>query len=360
MSKNDKTAPTCHAQLKFMSSRINTPVAPRSHAVQGIACVEIGMLFFVLQDVMMKTMLEVHSVWLLILARSIVAVLVLAPLIVILGYPHRLRTPLWPIHLVRGALFASGFSLFYAAFPFMGLAEVSTIFFSAPLFTALLAAVFLRETIGWHRIAALSIGFTGVVIAVNPTASSFSPVAIMPLVCAIFYAAGQVLARQIGDRETSLTVGLWTLAFSGVLILPMGWLVNVVMPLGPEAAHLHFSRPHAALSELPHLFLVGLLGMCGYVLLSRAYQVAPASLVAPFDYTYLPFATILAWWLWQEFPAPNTWAGMALIAAAGIYLGLRELRATRDSDDTALVGEASFTPAAPPIAHLPEDETHSQ
>lgn len=318
------------------------------------------MLFFVVQDVMMKTMLETHSVWLLIFTRSVVSVLVLVPLIVWLGYPHRLRTPLWPIHLLRGALFACGFSLFYAAFPFMGLAEVSTIFFSAPLFTALFAAVFLGETIGRHRIAALTVGFAGVVIAVNPTASGFSPVALLPLVCAIFYAAGQVLARQIGDRESSLTVGLWTLAFSGVLIFPMGWVVNAVLPLGPEAAHLLISMPDATLAELPRLALLGLVGMCGYILLSRAYQVAPASLVAPFDYTYLPIATLLAWWLWQEVPQASTWAGMTLITAAGLYLGLRELRATREGDEPTLVGETAFTPTAPPIPQMPEDETISR
>ncbi|MCR9148039.1 MAG: DMT family transporter [Rhodobacteraceae bacterium] len=341
-----------------MASCITDPVKPRTRALQGIACAEAGMLFFVVQDVMMKTMLETHSVWLLIFTRSVVSVLVLVPLIVVLGYPHRLRTALWPIHLLRGALFACGFSLFYAAFPFMGLAEVSTIFFSAPLFTALLAALFLGETIGKHRIAALTVGFAGVVIAVNPTASGFSPVAVMPLICAVFYAAGQVLARRIGDQESSLTVGLWTLAFSGVLIFPMGWVVNAVFPLGPEAAHLLISVPDLALTELPRLALLGLVGMSGYIFLSRAYQVAPASLVAPFDYTYLPIATVLAWWLWQEVPQTSTWAGMALITAAGIYLGLRELRAT--SDAPALVGETAFTPTAPPIPHLSEDETVSR
>ena len=73
--------------------------------------------------------------------RGVMAVLILGPAIVILGGPHRLLSPLWPLHLARAALFASGFSLFYAAFPFMGLAEVSTIFFAAPLMIAVLASV---------------------------------------------------------------------------------------------------------------------------------------------------------------------------------------------------------------------------
>ena len=99
------------------------------------------MLFFVAQDALMKTLLLTYPIWLLLFARSVLSVGVLTPLILWLGTPHRLLTPLWPLHMLRGLLFAAGFSLFYPAFPFMGLAEVSTIFFSAPLITALLAAV---------------------------------------------------------------------------------------------------------------------------------------------------------------------------------------------------------------------------
>ena len=109
----------------------------------------------------------------LIFTRSIITILVLTPTILILGRPHRLFTPLWPLHLARAALFAFGFSLFFAAFPFMGLAEVTTIFFSVPMMTALLAAIFLNETIGRHRIGALLIGFVGVLIAMNPTGDAF-------------------------------------------------------------------------------------------------------------------------------------------------------------------------------------------
>ncbi|MEO1380750.1 MAG: DMT family transporter, partial [Pseudomonadota bacterium] len=124
-----------------------------SRALQGILCVELGMLVFVAQDALMKYLLPIYSIWLLLFIRSVLATLILVPMILWLRGPHRLLTPLWPLHAIRGALFAVGFSLFYAAFPFMGLAEVSTIFFSAPLLTALFAAVWLKESIGRHRIA---------------------------------------------------------------------------------------------------------------------------------------------------------------------------------------------------------------
>jgi drug/metabolite transporter (DMT)-like permease len=324
----------------------SAPTAP-SHAVQGIICVEVGMLFFVVQDGMMKTMLGLYPVWTLIFARSVVTVLVLVPVILLLGPPHRLLTPLWPLHLARAVLFASGFTLFYAAFPFMGLAEVSTIFFSAPLFTALLAAVWLHEKIGPHRIGALCVGFVGVIVAMNPTSAAFHWIAVFPLLCAVTYAASQVLARKIGERESTLTVGLYTIGFSGVLILPLGWMLNQAVDLGPEFHHLRWAWPLEALAGFDRLALLGFVGMAGYMLLSRAYQVANASLVAPFDYTYLPFATAMAYFLWQEVPSATTLLGMALIVGSGLYIGWREIAAARRRDEPLVVAEAVFVPGNP-------------
>lgn len=330
-----------------------------SRALQGILCVEIAMLLFVGQDAMMKSLLVTYPVWLLIFARSIVTLLVLTPLIWWLGAPHRLLTPLWPLHFLRAFLFASGFSMFYAAFPFMGLAEVSTIFFAAPLFTALMAALFLGETIGPHRSFALATGFIGVLIAMNPGSDSFSPVALLPLFTAVTYAMSQIIARRIGDRESTLTVGLYTLTFAGLLILPMGWLVNQVITITPATHHLRWQLPSEAADDLPRLLLLGTIGMAAYMLISRAYQVANASLVAPFDYSYLPIATVVAWILWNEVPGFNTIAGMGLITGSGLYLGWRELRAAHLRDAVPVTAEALFVPGSPLQPPVPDEEKPS-
>jgi hypothetical protein len=94
--------------------------------------------------------------------------------------------------------------------------------------------------------------------------------------------------------------------------------------------------------------------MLGYMLLSRAYQIAHASLIAPFDYTYLPFATAMAYLLWDEVPASNTLIGMVLIVASGIYLGYREIIAARRVVEPAPTAEAVFVPGSPAgaLAHL--------
>jgi drug/metabolite transporter (DMT)-like permease len=323
--------------------------AQLSRPTEGIVCIVVGMCFFVGQDVLIKGLLGAQPLWMLIFARACIAVVVLGPLIVWLGGKHSLYTALWPIHLVRAFLFTGGFSMFYAAFPFMGLADVSTIFFSAPLFTALMAALFLGERMGKHRVTALVVGFAGVLIAMAPGQGSFQWVALLPLFCAVFYAASMVLTRRVGEGESSLTMGLWTIGFSGVLIWPLGWIVNTVVPVGPEFHHLRFEFVLPNATQFLHLAVLGLVGMTGYILLNRAYQVANAGLIAPFDYIYLPFATLAAWLLWSEVPNLQTLAGMGLIVVAGLYLGYRELQAARRASTPAPVGETVFVPGVPAI-----------
>jgi drug/metabolite transporter (DMT)-like permease len=197
-------------------------------------------------------------------------------------------------------------------------------------------------------------GFAGVLIAMNPTGEAFQWVAILPLLCALTYAISQVIARRIGDRESTLTTGLLTIAFAGIFIVPMGYAINLFLEIGPDFRHLRWDWQLPAWERVHLLILLGSIGMVGYMLLSRAYQIAPASLIAPFDYTYLPFATAMAYLVWAEVPAANTLIGMALIVGGGIYLGYREVIAARRLIEPAPTAEAVFVPGSPTgaLAHL--------
>ncbi len=314
---------------------------------EGILCIGLGMIFFVLQDVMMKNLLGPFPVWQLICVRSLFTSLVLIPTILILGAPHRILTPYWPLHLLRAALFAVGFSLFYTAFPFMTLANVTTIFFSAPLITTVLAAVFLQEKIGIYRISALVVGFTGVVIAMNPGAEAFNWIAMLPLICAATYASSQVIVCKVGHSESTLTVGLYTIVFAGVFTVPMGWGLDLATGIGGDIPHLRWEWLLPSLVDASKLLALAVLGMVGYMLLSRAYQVADAGLVAPFEYSYLPVAATLGYVFWDEVPTRNTVVGMSMIVASGVFIGYRELVSARRQVAPAPTGEVSFVPGNP-------------
>ncbi|WP_300586170.1 DMT family transporter [Marivita sp.] len=320
-----------------------------SRTLQGIVCVIAGMVLFVGQDLLMKGMLTTYPVWMLIFVRSVVALLTLLPLVLWLGAPHRIYTPLWPWYLARAVLFAGGFAMFYAAFPFMGLAEVTTLFFAAPLMTATLAAVFLQEKIGIHRVLALLVGFAGVVIAVNPTGGNFGWISILPVMTALTYAISQTIVRKIGEQDTSLVIGLYTISLSGVVIIPIGFSVTQVIEITPDLIHLRMSWPVPALDGLGMLALLGGIGTVAYTLVSRAYQIASASVIAPFDYSYLPLAALFGYLVWGEVPHFTTFVGMVLIVSSGMYTAYRELRIEREANDNPPTAQTVFTPGAPAV-----------
>ena len=330
-----------------MSTVVTTPVVPVSRTPQGIAAIMLGLTLFVFQDAMMKSLLVDFSIWPLLLVRAVICSLVMVPLILYLGPPHRILTPLWPLHVTRALLFAFGFSLYYTAFPFMTLAAVTTIFFAAPLITAVIASVFLKEHIGIHRISALLLGFVGVIIAMKPGADSFQWVSVLPLICACSYAISQMLARRIGDRDTAMIAGAYTIILAGLIVLPLGWSLNVLFDIGTQGAHLRWSWDAFTFGMLPWLVLLGALGMVGWTLLSRAYQIADVGAVAPFEYAYLPMAAVLGYIAFDEVPAWSTLAGMALIIVSGIYIAYREIVNARQS--IMPTAEASFAPGNPGI-----------
>ncbi|MDJ0780144.1 MAG: DMT family transporter [Gammaproteobacteria bacterium] len=342
-----------------MSTVAPTADVPVSRTPQGIAAIILGMLLFVCQDAMMKSLLGDFPVWPLLLVRAVVCSLVMVPLILYFGPPHRILTPLWPLHVARAMLFAFGFSLYYAAFPFMTLAAVTTIFFAAPLLTAVFAAVFLKEHIGIHRISALVLGFVGVMVAMKPGADSFQWVSVLPLICAFSYATSQMLARRIGDRDTAMVAGAYTIILAGLFVLPLGWALNALFDIGAEAAHLRWSWQAFSVGILPWLVLLGAIGMVGWTLLSRAYQVADVGAVAPFEYAYLPLAAALGYLAFDEVPTWNTLVGMALIIVSGVYIGYREVvNARRSIMPTA---EASFAPGNPAVVHeFPEADQSTE
>ncbi|MEM9845612.1 MAG: DMT family transporter [Pseudomonadota bacterium] len=329
-----------------MSTAVASP-STSSRTLTGIGCVVIGMCFFAVQDALMKEYLPSYSIWALLFLRSCMAVVVLGPLILLIGGARMLRTRLMHIHCLRGALFAIGFAVFYMAFPFMGLAEATTIFFSAPLIIALMAILFLGERIGPHRIAALTMGFVGVLIAINPTGSVFTWISLLPLISAVLYAASQILARHVGDRESSLTVGLYTLMWSGPVVLAMGFILNQIFTFEAEFSHMIWDYPDVPLAHILPLLCLGGAGLTGYVLLSRAYQAAEPSKISLFDYSYLPIATAIAWVIWSEVPPTNTIIGMILVILSGVYIGIREMRQNEDTQDPAPVSETLTAPGNP-------------
>jgi drug/metabolite transporter (DMT)-like permease len=168
----------------------------------------------------------------------------------------------------------------------------------------------LGEHVGWRRWSAVIVGFLGVVIIVRPGAAAFEPASLFAVAAALLYAGGMISVRWLDRSESVWTMMLYAVLFpalfSGLVVVPQ-WQM-------PDLAH------------LPIFLVMALFGTLGITLTSHAFRLAPAAVVAPFDYTALVWASGLGWLLWSEIPDAWTYAGAAIVIASGIYIVIRETR----------------------------------
>jgi drug/metabolite transporter (DMT)-like permease len=218
-------------------------------------------------------------------------------------------------HFWRGAIGLSTMVVAFSALTYLPLAESATIGFVAPLFSVILSALILRESVGRHRWSAVALGLIGVLIVMRPSGSDLPPIGLaLALLAAFGVAAVTITIRQIGRTESTPTTVLWFTLFS---ILATGALL-------PFFGQAHDARTWAILAAL------GLFGGMGQLFLTSALRFAPVSVVVPFDYTQLLWAVLLGWAVWDTHPPATTWAGAAVIVASGLYTLYREHKLGRE------------------------------
>ena len=276
--------------------------------LRGIALMTATMALMSVMDALVKWLAADYPTVQIVFFRSLFAFVPLGVLVFRDGYASalRVRSPLW-----QGLRCLAGLGAmitFFHALGLMPLADVIAIAFAAPLFVTALSVPILREVVGLRRWTAVGIGFLGVLIMIEPGPGVFRPVALIPLVAALFYALAMVLTRRLTRTETSVSIVFYyavvaTLASGAVL--PFYWVT-------PD------------LVDFCLLASVGLVGGVGQILLTSAYRHAEASTLAPFDYTAMIWAVLLGYFIWEEIPGVNIWIGVLVVAASGIYIVHRE------------------------------------
>lgn len=282
--------------------------AARPTAGAGILCILAGMLCLTISDAIAKWLGGTYPPTQILFLRSTVALPFIAAAVLALGGRPALRTHHPRIHLLRGAVNVVSASAFYASLRELPFAEATAISYAAPLCVTLLSVFVLKERVDALRWAAIGLGFAGVLLIVRPGTPSFQPAALLPLVTAALYAAMMITARAIGPGESFLTMAFYIVAAQWVCsatTLPWFWHA-------PDPNHWPFFAGVALFSTL------------GLSLITQAFRIAPASVVAPFDYTGLIWATLLGWVFWREAPDALTCIGAAIIVAAGLSIILRE------------------------------------
>ena len=293
-----------------MSARPSAPEAAGGN-LAGIATMVAGVFCLATMDALAKFLGEGYPVLQLVFLRSLIAL----PLLLAIAWFSEagfagLRTRRPWVHVARAVLVALAIFTFYTALTYLPLAEVTAIAFAAPLIMTALSRPLLGEHVGWRRWSAVLVGFLGVLIVVKPGTAAFQPAALIALAAALLYALMLMTARKFAASESAISLVFWSTAGAGAI-------AGALMP---------FTWTPVAIADAGWFLALGCLGAVTMLLLTRAFHLAPAAVVAPFDYTALIWALAYGWLIWGEVPGPTTWAGAAVIAGAGLYVTHRESR----------------------------------
>lgn len=230
-----------------------------------------------------------------------------------LGLAVRIQRP-WG-HLGRGLIGVGSMFFSFAALGRLSLTEVTAIGYAAPLMTVALAALILKERVRLYRWSAVGVGLLGVLLMLSPhlTASAgASPTsglgAALSLAAALCSAVAVIQTRRLMGSETTPAIVFYfsvIASLAGLLSAPFGW----VAPSGPV---------------LLALVAAGLIAGLAQLLMTESFRLAPASVVAPFDYTTMLWAFALGYAMFGEVPSAVVLAGAAVVMLAGLFVIWRE------------------------------------
>lgn len=221
---------------------------------------------------------------------------------------RRLMTRRLPTQLLRAGLLVTSIAALFVGLTHLPIADATAISFMSPLFITVLSVPLLGERVGPHRWAAVVIGLIGVLIIVRPGGGIAHWSAAMPLISAVAFAGYQIATRLLAATEFTFT----TLFYTGV-----GGFVWISL-----AVPFVWTWPTPA--QWGVFFALGALGIAAHLCLIRAFALAQASLLAPFNYTKLIWAAVLGYLVFGDVPSLNTLAGCVVIVGAGCYVIWRE------------------------------------
>ncbi|WP_305967786.1 MULTISPECIES: DMT family transporter [unclassified Mameliella] len=280
-------------------------------ATAGLGLMCVGVASLSANDALAKFLVADYSPVQILFLRNVIALPFAILLTLKMGGAGALRSGRPVAHLVRGVLWIAATVLFFTSFLYLDLAEATALIFVAPLFITAISALFLKELVGPRRWLAVCLGFVGVLIVIRPGASAFQPASLLPVLTAFLYALLMLSARWVDARESVWTMLLYLTgasAFLSAFIVPFVWVP-------------------VRLGDLWLFAAIALFGTAGMTMMTQAFRLAPAAIVAPMDYTAIVWATAFGWLIWGEVPDRTAFYGAAVIIASGLYVIWRERRA---------------------------------
>ena len=283
--------------------------ASSPEALRGILLMCGGVSLFPLMNAMMKLLTQRYPVaeivWARFTGHLIVMLVIFLP-----RYGRQLiatRRPL--VQLARSALMLGSNLVFVFAIGQVPLATASAIGFTSPLIVTALSVPLLREQVGWRRWSAVCVGFCGALLIIRPGTGFHDPAVVLLLASSGAYALYQIATRFVMAYDGPAT-GIVFAALLGSLVTTVVQPFIFVMP--------------KSLADLAMFLLLGCFGGLGHFLVIKAFQAAPAAVIAPLGYVELLGTATLGYLIFANFPDALTWVGALIIIASGLYIAMRE------------------------------------
>jgi drug/metabolite transporter (DMT)-like permease len=280
------------------------PFVPPHDRRRAVMLFLIAITILATMDVMTKlaslNLSTVQVVWGRYVGQCIAMLLILG----VPGFLSCFRSKAPSLHVLRALfLFVANFA-FMASLRYLPLAEANVISFASPLLLTALTYPVLGEKVSAGRWAAVAAGFLGVLIVIRPGTAMFHWAVVLPLIMAIFGALYHVLTPFVA-RTDDPTISIYFLSVIGAVSM------SIIVPW-------YWTNPD--LAGWAMLLAIGSCGTIGHILIVRAFAHAPASMLAPFFYIHLIWATIYGWCVFGDIPTLPTLIGGAFIIASGIYV----------------------------------------
>ncbi len=273
----------------------------------GISITLLGGFCFAIQDSGVKWLSAELAVVQILFVRSLIGIAMLWASQPLTGERIRLRVQRPWLLLFRSGINVLSWLLFFTGLQYLPLATAVALFFSFPLFLTLLSVPLLGEAVGLRRVAAIVVGFVGVLFITNPAAGIEWPMLLM-LGAAFGWSLVATATRVLGETENTSTVLFYTLlCFALTMWLPQFWLWQSPGWYG-----------------FGMITGIAFFGVIAQFCLTKAYAIAAPSLIAPFEYSALIFSAILGYWLWGDIPGIYAIIGAGLIVFSGLYIIHRE------------------------------------
>jgi drug/metabolite transporter (DMT)-like permease len=292
-----------------------------SRPLFGIALMLVAMAILPSIDVLAKFLGQAGlPILMIVWARALFGALLTLPF-ALRSEGARAFRPARPLHhLVRAVLLFTATFAFFTALKYLPIADALAIFFVNPLVIVVLSALVLGEIVGPRRWAAVMVGFVGTLIIIRPGFVDLNPGTLYALASGVALGSYFVMTRHIAGQSDAMVLTFQTSALGAALMslaLPFIWV-----------------------SPTPQQWLMfaalGVIATFAHNLITRAYEHAEASLLAPLAFTEIITATLLGWWFFGDLPDRWTVLGVTILIASAVYISVREQHAAHRLRQTPL------------------------